>query len=58
MYIYSNVCKQMIDVKLLLLHSNTCNPLTGSIKNELRLVLKCYKQSVFTNLIYLIYMYK
>ena len=28
MYIYLNVCKQMTDVKLLLLHSNTWNHLT------------------------------
>ena len=28
MYIYFNVCKQMTDVKLLLLHSNTWNHLT------------------------------
>ena len=39
MYIYLNVCKQMADVKLLLLHSNTWNHLTvckkssGSFKN-------------------------
>ena len=28
MYIYLNVCKQMTDVKLLLLYSNTWNHLT------------------------------
>ena len=28
MYIYLNVCKQMIEIKLLLLHSNTWNHLT------------------------------
>ena len=27
MYVYLNVCKQMIDVKLLVLHSNTWNHL-------------------------------
>ena len=37
MYIYLNVCKQMIDVKLLLLHSNTLNYLTVC-KNELSFV--------------------
>ena len=28
MYIYLNVCKQMTDIKLLLLHRNTWNNLT------------------------------
>ena len=28
MYIYLNVCKQMTDIQLLLLHSNTWNHLT------------------------------
>ena len=27
MYIYSNVCKQITDIKLLLLHNNTWNHL-------------------------------
>ena len=35
MYIYSNVCKQMTDVKLLLLQSNPWNHLTECKKNEL-----------------------
>ena len=34
MYIYLNVCKQMTNVKLLLLHSNTWNHLTVKKKNE------------------------
>ena len=38
MYIYLNVYKQMIDVKLLLLHSNTWNHLAVCKKNELRLI--------------------
>ena len=38
MYISFDVCKQMIDVKLLVLHSNTWNHLTVRKKNELRLV--------------------
>ena len=33
MYIYLNVCKQMTDVKLLLLYSNTCVQ-----KNESKLI--------------------
>ena len=70
MYIHLYVCKQRIDVKQYLLHSNTwnhlnvCNEITNSkyllygidtntwnhsivYKNELRLVLKCYRQNVF-----------
>ena len=46
MYIYLNVCKQMTDIKLLLLHSNTWNHLTVR-KTELRFILKCYQQNVF-----------
>ena len=45
MYIHLNVCKQMIDVKLLLLHSNTWNHLTvckkmssGSFKNVIKIM--------------------
>ena len=57
MYIYLNVCKQMTDVKLLLLHSNTWNHLTVC-KNELRLVEICYQQNEFINHIYLVHMYK
>ena len=50
MYIYLNVCKQMTDVKLLLLHNNTWNNLTVSKKKfELKLVPKCYEQNVFIN---------
>ena len=54
MYIYINVCKQMTDVKLLLLHSNIWNHLTvrqkissGSFKNVIN--------KMFTNQIYNIY---
>ena len=43
MYIYLNVCKQMTDVKLLLIHSNTWNHLTvlekmssGPFKNVIK----------------------
>ena len=52
MYIYLNVCKQVTDVKLLVLHSNTWNYLTELFvldnntwnhlteqKNELRLLI-------------------
>ena len=46
----------MTDDKLL--HSNTWNHLTVCKRNELRFVLKCYQQNVFTNHIYLIYMYE
>ena len=33
-HIYLNVCKQMTDVKLLLLQSNTCNNLTVQTNEE------------------------
>ena len=47
MYNYLNVCKQMIDIELFLLHSNTWNHLTVcKKKNELRFVLKYYQQNV------------
>ena len=52
MYIYLNVCKQMTDVKLLLLHSNTWNHLTV-FKNKwaqalLKMLTKCvYKSSIY-----------
>ena len=46
MHIHINVCKQMNDVELLILHSNTWN------KNGLRLVLKWYLENVlFSSLI-------
>ena len=38
MYIYLNVCKQMTDVNLLLLHCNTQDYLTVSKKNEVDLI--------------------
>ena len=34
MYIYLNVCRQMTDVKLLLLHSNPWNPLCAKKKKK------------------------
>ena len=56
MYIYLNVYQQMTDVKLWLSYNNTWSYLTVC-KKELRFVQKCYQQNVFTNHIYLIYMY-
>ena len=47
MDIYLNVYKQMTDVKLWLLYSNTWNHLTMCKKNELRLIQKCYQQNVY-----------
>ena len=38
MFIYLNVCKQMTDVKLLLLPSNTWNHLCAKKKDELRFI--------------------
>ena len=59
MYIYLNESKPGTDVKLWLLYSNTWNHLTAYKKNELRLVLKCYQQNVFTNHIHFyIYIYE
>ena len=49
MYIHLNMCKQMTDVKLLLLNSNTGNHFTELKKNELHLVQKYCQQNVFTN---------
>ena len=50
--IEQTVCKQMTDVELWLLYNNTWNYLTVC-KKELRLILECYLQNVFTNLIYI-----
>ena len=49
-----SVYKQMTDVKLWQLNSNTWNHLTVC-KKELRLVLECYLQNVFTNHLFNIY---
>ena len=38
MYVYLNVCKQMTDVKLLELHSNTWNHLTWCLQMEVPMV--------------------
>ena len=57
--IEQTVCKQMTDVKLWLLYSNTWNHSTV-YKKEPRLVKECYLQNVFTNHIHLFnkYIYK
>ena len=54
MYIYSNVYKQMTDVELLLLHSNTWNHLTVC-KNNSRSIKMLSTKCVQIG--YLIYMY-
>ena len=46
------VRKQITDVKLWWLYSNTWNYLTVC-KKELRFTWKCYQQKVFTNYIYI-----
>ena len=51
------VCKQMTDVKLLLLYSKNWNRLS-LCKKELKLIVECYLQNVFTNFIFDIYLYK
>ena len=53
--IHLNVCKQMTDVKLLLLYGNIWNHLTVCKTNELRFILKYYLQNVFTNYMFNIY---
>ena len=57
MYIYLNVCKQMTDIKLLLLHSNMFIPFNCvqkispcSFKNDIN--------KMCLRIIYLMYMYK
>ena len=57
MYIYLNVDKQMTDVKLSLLYGNTWNNLTVYKKLSLG-TFKNVIDKMFTNHIYLIYMYK
>ena len=53
-----NVCKWMTDVKLLLLHRNIWKHLTMCKQMSTCSFKKCYQQNMFTNHIYLIYMYK
>ena len=47
MYSYLNLCKQMIDVKQLLLHRNTWNQLT--VKKWAQSCLKILSKNVLTN---------
>ena len=49
MYIHLTVCKQMTDVKLLMLYSNLTMCKKKQKSNELRLISKCYQQIVFKN---------
>ena len=57
MYIYLNVCQQITDIKLLLLHSNTWNNLTVCKKISLG-SLKNVTKKICLQIIYLIYVYK
>ena len=52
------MCANKLLMLLLLLHSNTWNHLTVCQKKWAQVCLKCYQQNVFTNHMYLIYMYK
>ena len=68
MYIYLNVCKQMTNVKLLPLHSNTCNYLTvckkllvldsntwnqaTGLKQKSSCLLKNYLQTIHLQIMY------
>ena len=57
MYIYLNMGKQMIDIKLLPVHSNTWNHLTVCKKLDQVCLKMLWTKLVFTN-VYLIHMYK
>ena len=52
--------KQRTDVKLWLEYNNTWNHLrfVTVVKNEIWLIQECYLQNVFTNHIYLVYLYE
>ena len=54
MYIYLNVCKQMTDVKLLVLHSNTWNHLSV-YKKSTQAHLKMLSKSVYKSYIFELY---
>ena len=52
MYINSNLCKEMIDVKLLLLHNETWDHFTWCKRNE----HKKYNKEMCLPIIYFVYM--
>ena len=55
MYIYLNIFKQVTNVKLLVLNSNTWNHLTESKELVYDCLKKCYQQNIYRS--YSIHMY-